>query len=164
MHMKPKMFVTVALLAFILGGVAFLVAKEVRRGSSPEKSASAAQSSSLKNSKAHHKVIAYYFHGTARCPSCMKIEAYTKETIQRDFAQAIKDGRLEWRVINVDEPGNEHFTKDYQLYTKSVIIAEVKDGRQIRWKNLEKVWELLHGRQAFGDYIRAEISAYLKGI
>ncbi|MFH1148361.1 MAG: nitrophenyl compound nitroreductase subunit ArsF family protein [Pseudomonadota bacterium] len=173
--MKPKSIVTALLLAFVLGSVVFLVAKESRRETEiagttnqpliQEKSAVAAETGSGKAApQVSHKIIAYYFHGVARCPSCLKIEAYTKETIQGDYAQAIKDGRLEWRVINVEEAGNEHFAKDYQLYTKSVVISDVKDGKQVRWKNLEKVWEFLHDKSAFRNYVRGEVNAYLKGI
>lgn len=173
--MKPKSIITVLLSAFVLASVVFLVAKENRRGTETagttnqpliqERTAVAAETGSGKvTPQAAHKIIAYYFHGTARCPSCIKIEAYTKETIQGDFAQAIKNGRLEWRVINVDEPGNEHFTKDYQLYTKSVVISDTQAGKQIKWKNLEKVWEFLHDKTAFRNYIRSEVNAYLKGI
>jgi|GEM_PF-603039 len=114
-------------------------------------------------SKLSHKVIAYYFHGKFRCPSCKKIEAYAREAIegQGGFADLIKSGDLEWRVVNVEEPGNEHFIKDFQLYTKSLIIVDIRDGEQKQWKNLAKVWELLYDKEAFVNYVRDEIKAYL---
>ncbi|MEW5802825.1 MAG: nitrophenyl compound nitroreductase subunit ArsF family protein [bacterium] len=112
-----------------------------------------------------HKVIAYYFHGKFRCVSCRKIESYTHEAIQGQggFAGPLKSGRLEWRVIDVEEPVNEHFVKDFQLYTKSVVIVDVLDGKQKRWKNLARVWELLYDKDTFINYVRDEINAYLAG-
>lgn len=111
-----------------------------------------------------HKVIAYYFHGKFRCSSCKKIEAYTQEAVQGQggFADPLKSGRLEWRVINVEDPGNEHFVKDFQLYTKSVVIVDIRDGKQKQWKNLAKVWELLYDKDTFVNYVRDEINAYLR--
>ena len=110
---------------------------------------------------APHKIIAYYFHGNVRCASCRKIEAYTRQAIDSGFVKALADGRLEWRVINIDSSQNEHFILDYQLYTKSVIVSELADGKEKRWKNLEKVWTLLGNQDDFRKYIQDEVKAYL---
>jgi len=180
--MKPKSLVTIMLLAFMAGSVVFLItggskqdskAVETRKdegvpvgqdGSVPPDDAAPIPSPGVKAQESppvsSHKVIAYYFHGRARCPSCVKIETYTKEALERDFANELKDGRLEWRPINVEETGNDHYIQDYKLYTKSVIIADLKDGRQTQWKNLEKVWELLYHKDVFLNYIGDEVRAY----
>ena len=65
--------------------------------------------------------------------------------------------------VNVEVKGNEHFVKDYELYTKSVVLSETKNGKEVRWKNLDKVWTLLGDEAAFKKYVRDEVSAYLKG-
>lgn len=108
-----------------------------------------------------HKIVAYYFHGNVRCVSCKKIEAYTDEAIHTGFAGDLENGRLEWHVINIDEPGNKHFIEDYQLYTKSVILSDVTDGTEVRWKNLDKVWKLLGDKEEFVAYIGEEVKGYL---
>lgn len=103
------------------------------------------------------KIIAYYFHGIRRCPSCMKIEAYSQEAIQTGFAEDLKSGKMEWHVINIDESPNEHYEKDYQLYTKSLILSQIENGKETTWKNLEKVWELLGDKDAFIKYVQDEV-------
>jgi hypothetical protein len=108
------------------------------------------------------KVVSYYFHGNMRCMTCRTIEAYTKEAIDTKFTEALKDGHLEWQVINVDESGNEHFVKDFQLVTRSVVIAEIVDGKRTRWKNLQRVWDLVRNKPAFLKYIQDETRAYLE--
>jgi hypothetical protein len=108
-----------------------------------------------------HKVIAYYFHGNVRCASCRKIEAYTKEVVDSSFADDLKANRLEWRVINTDSSVNEHYLEDYQLFTKSVVVSDVHNGTQARWKNLDKIWELLGEKEDFQKYVRAEIAAFV---
>jgi hypothetical protein len=97
------------------------------------------------------------FHGTRRCPSCMKIEAYSQEAVQTGFAEDLKAGKMEWLVINTDESPNEHYEKDYQLYTKSLILSRVENGKETKWKNLEKVWELLGDKEAFIKYVQDEV-------
>lgn len=108
------------------------------------------------------RVIVYYFHGTARCPSCMKIEKYTKACLTRDFPAQLQSGKLDLRVVNVEEKGNEHYVQDYGLYTKSVVLSLMKNGKQTRWENLPKVWELLGDESAFSSYVKDKTAAFLR--
>ena len=108
------------------------------------------------------KIIAYYFHGNARCPTCHKMEQYTKEAIKKNFKDELANGLLVVKTVNVEEKGNEHFTKDYQLYTKSLIISRVENGKEIQHKNLTKIWEYVRDKNKFFNYVTAEINNYLK--
>ena len=108
------------------------------------------------------KVIAYYVHSTRRCVTCKKLEAYTQEAIEAGFAKQLEAGSIEWMPVNTDEPGNEHFIDDYQLFTKSVVLSEVKDGKELRWKNLDQIWTLVRGdKGAYLKYIQDEVTAFL---
>lgn len=110
-----------------------------------------------------HRVLAYYFHTTQRCATCRKIEAYTAEAVTAGFPEELKDGRLVFQALNVDEKGNEHFVKEYKLFTKSVVIVDERTGKQVAWKNLPKVWELVGDKERFVRYIQEETRAYLSG-
>jgi hypothetical protein len=109
-----------------------------------------------------NKVTAYYFHGTFRCFTCINMEKYSREAIETNFKGALESGKLEFSSVNVEERGNEHFEKDYQLYTKSLILSLVKDGKEVKSKNLDKIWEYAHNKQKFIDYVTSEINAFLK--
>ncbi len=108
-----------------------------------------------------HRVIVYYFHGKFRCRTCKRIEQLTKEAVTESFANEIRTGLVEVKVINVDEKENSHFSKDYQLFTRSVVVSDIVKGKEKQWKNLQKVWELVHNDEAFKKYIQNEIKAYL---
>ena len=177
--MKLKLIIPLIILTLVFGISPLLMAQGSSQGgvTNPGGPKVANQQAAQKgeaavqkgNSKAavpqvSHKVIAYYFYGNVRCPSCKKIEAYSQEAIQGGFAAPLKDGRLEWRPINVEEPGNEHFLKDFQIYTKSLVIVDTIDGKQKQWKNLARVWELLYDKDGFIKYVRGEINAYLGGV
>lgn len=108
-----------------------------------------------------NRIVITYFHTTQRCASCKKIEAYTTEAVQTAFAADIEKGRVVWKLVNVDEKENKHFLKDYALYTKSVVVSEEINGKQERWKNLPKIWELLGDKPAFLFYVQEETEAYL---
>jgi hypothetical protein len=109
------------------------------------------------------RLIVYYFHGNMRCPTCYNLEQYAKEAVEASFADAIKNGALEWRTVNVETDGNEHFNDDYKLYTKSVIVSTWNDGREVSWKNLDKIWQLVHDERTYKEYITREVAACLKG-
>jgi len=108
------------------------------------------------------KVVTYYFHGTYRCPTCRKIEAYSHEAVQTSFGDALKTGRLEWRALNVEEPANQHFIKDYKLYTRSLVLVSYQGEKQLKWKNLEKVWELVRDKEQFTRYVQDEVRAFME--
>ena len=112
--------------------------------------------------KENNFVVAYYFHGNYRCHTCYTIEQYSKESIEANFKDALASGKLQFKVVNMEERGNEHYVKDYQLYTKSLILSLVKDGKEVKSKNLTKIWEYVRNRQRFYDYVRDEIVAFLK--
>ncbi len=120
-------------------------------------------STSTEQAKVEPGLIAYYFHGTRRCVTCKKLEAYTQEAIESGFAEQLKSGILQFRPVNIDEEGNGHFVNDYQLYTKSVILSNRKDGKEVSWKNLDKIWELVRGdKEAYVKYIQDEVKLALE--
>jgi hypothetical protein len=92
----------------------------------------------------------------------LKIEAFSREAVETGFGQEVEEGRVVWRLVNLDEPANKHFMDDYQLYAKSVIVADVRDGEEVRWKNLTRVWQLTNDKTAFISYIQDEVRDYLE--
>jgi len=108
------------------------------------------------------KVIAYYFHGSFRCVTCTNMEKYSQEAIEANFQDALTSGKLEFKAVNVEDRGNEHFVDDYKLYTRSLILSLVKDGKEVKSKNLDKIWELARNKQKFIEYVTAEVDALMK--
>ncbi|MEW5924550.1 MAG: nitrophenyl compound nitroreductase subunit ArsF family protein [Candidatus Zixiibacteriota bacterium] len=173
--MKCKVFIYVMTLFFLLAGFSILNAggtdeevsaeaqKTVQSGGDStmtvDKVDSAAVTEQISPSD---KIIAYYFHGDRRCATCKKLEAYSTEAVQTGFDGQLKSGAIEWHVVNIDEEPNKHFIDDYKLYTKSVIVSHVVDGKETEWKNLEKIWELVGNKDEFMKYVQTEITGYLE--
>ena len=111
-----------------------------------------------------HKVIAYYFHTNTRCSTCVKIEQYSHEAIELGFANELKNGTLEMRVVNYEQPENRHFIQDYKLVSKSLILVSMVDGKQTKWTNLRMVWQLTGHKDAFLNYVRKEVRGYLSSM
>ena len=106
------------------------------------------------------KIIVYYFHGELRCHACLNIEQYTQDAMKANFDKQLASGAMEWRIVNFDQPGNEHYPADYQLSAPSVILSEFKNGKEVRWKNLDKIWEREADKDSFIKYIREEIERF----
>jgi len=107
-------------------------------------------------------IIAYYFHGSFRCVTCTNMEKYSREAIETNFKDDLASGRLEFKAVNVEERGSEHFVEDYKLYTKLLILSPIKDGKEVKSKNLDKIWQLVRNKQKFMDYVTGEINAFVK--
>jgi len=139
--------------------ISFLFAVTATQLLSAEKTASKTK----EVQKASRHLVVMYFHNTFRCPTCHKIEELSNYAIHRNFEDQLKSGKLVWRVINVDEPENKHFIKDYQLYSKHLIVSEVKGGKEVRWKDLKKIWTKVGNDEKFENYVKTEIADWLKG-
>lgn len=167
--MKPKTVVTVVLLAFVAASIVYLVLKETS-SREPQAADTAPPSKSVVSTtnapteeavSTEHKVAAYYFFGNVRCQTCRKIESYTAESIA-SFTNELSTGLLEWRTANVDEKENEHFVKDYELTSRSVVLVHMVDGKQTEWKNLASIWDLVGDKEAFQKYISDETTEFLE--
>ncbi|MEW6573648.1 MAG: nitrophenyl compound nitroreductase subunit ArsF family protein [Bacillota bacterium] len=161
--MKAKRIAVIALLVFVVGSLAYSFGREFRGAGLSDPGTRKKENPPGAAGQRPDRVVVYYFRATARCPSCITIENYTREAVESGFSDALRDGRLQWQVVNVEEPGNGHFIRDYRLYAQSVVVVEIRDGRQTRWKNLDQVWNLLGDRAAFIGYVQKEVGAYLKG-
>ncbi len=173
--MPFKQIITVILVLFVVASVVFLIMNTGRDAGQSANEGAVAESDEApgvgeaEEKGGHdpsagisgHSVVAYYFYGTKRCPTCIKIEKYARESITDGFPELIESGRLQFRAINVDETENGHFIDDYKLTTKSVIISDRLDGKETRWKNLNLVWEYVGEKDTFIDYVRRETTAYL---
>lgn len=102
-----------------------------------------------------------YFHRTARCPSCVNLEAYTAEAAAR-FAAEREAGRILFRAINLDDANDRHFEQDYALEFSSVVLSRRVNGQEAAWTNLPDVWALAGDKSNFIAYIEMEISKQLE--
>jgi thiol-disulfide isomerase/thioredoxin len=135
--------------------------KQTDTASTQIKSATTDKPSGFTADTASNQLVVYYFMSTYRCPSCIYIEKTTESVVTTAFADYVKRGRVVFKVVNIDEPENKHYDTDYKLYAQSVILSDVKDGKELRWTNLDKVWKLLNNDAEFKAYVTKEIKTYL---
>ncbi len=167
--MTKKVVLKVALFLFVGVSVAAALHRELRPKSAccvPAGVSSAGESPAAgmpltRSPVAGAKLVAYYLHGKVRCVTCNDIERSAKEAVESGFAEELRDGRLEWRVVNYEEPGNEHYATDYEIAAPCVVLSSVRDGRQVAWKSLPEVWELVGDKPAFRAFVQKNVREQL---
>ena len=111
--------------------------------------------SEAKNNKTVIDVM--YFHATIRCQSCLDIERNAKSTMDELYANEIKSGKMTFASLDFLEPENEKFSKKYDFDNQVLIISKKVNGKEVKWKNLDKIWEYSGDYNKFRDYVKKEI-------
>jgi hypothetical protein len=107
------------------------------------------------------QVVLYYFHGARRCKTCLSMEANAFEVVASEFAKELDSGALVWKVVNYDEPENEHFIKDFKLVSSSLVLVEMTGGDQVRFEVLNDAWPLARDKWRFQKYVHASVLGFL---
>lgn len=186
--MKAKAIVTIVLLAFVAAGVVAMAKRNIsdnaRAASQSAAPASAGAESqtgvaasvteteteaadapvaSGESAVEKPQLVVYYFHGNVRCRTCNLIESYANEVVTDHFGTLLEEGIVEWKAVNVHKPENQHFMKDYELVSQSVVLSRRENGKESQWRKLDRVWELVGNKPAFQDYVRKETASVLAG-
>lgn len=104
--------------------------------------------------------VTYYFHPSARCETCLNIEAYSQNAVK---SWSVNNKReVVWKALNIDDPTNEHFRNDFNLQFSSLVLAEFQDGKIVKWKNLEEIWNLANDKSKFISYVNIELNLFIK--
>jgi len=161
--MKLKQILTIVLIVFVAGSLAYMVAKETTaKPSTSETADNVIPDEEKANVKLDDRIIVYYFHGDVRCETCHKLETYAKETLDTYFADELAAGKIVWQVVNVEQPQNEHFIGDYKLITKSIVLSKVAQGKEVKWENLDRIWQEVGNKQNYLEYVHDSILKFME--
>jgi hypothetical protein len=145
-----KKHIARALLGFVLVSIGFALG----RASAARGGAAAAETFGPAA-----QVVVYYLHGNVRCATCNKIEAMAKEVVESAFGALLRDGRVEWRVLNYQE--REDLAKRYDVSASSVVVVKVRSGAERDFRRLDEVWQLLDEPLKFRACITAAVKSRL---
>jgi len=154
---KIKLIVTILLLVFVAASLVALFMK----GSGESDAERVTENATADNGAT--KIIAYYFHGNARCKTCLTIEMYALEAIESGFPEALKSGRIDFTSVNLEIAENEHFIDDFQLAARTIVLERIVDGERKDYVNLTRVWELVGNKEAYVTYVQDETGKFMNG-
>lgn len=144
---------TVVIVVVIL--ILLAVVKKINHRESVSEGASTVSSAEMAPLKEGVEVT--YFEYGARCPTCIRMEKWSKAAIEEGFKEALDETKLVFRTV----PADEAIVKKYELTTKSLIISEWKGGKEVKWKNLDEIWDLSGDEAAFKRYVTENVREQL---
>lgn len=135
-----------------------------RGGMATGDSAKAAAAAKTARPAPSDSIIAYYFHRTFRCKTCLMLEACAKSVIEHDYPQALKAGTLRWRLLNFEEPAQAESAEKYQLVGPSLVLSHWDDGVETQWKMVDEIWEHVDDPEAVSDCVREQLKQCMEGV
>lgn len=166
--MNWKKILSGLLLVFVLITIGFALGKEVtvrkfqnrENGVTPMPDGTGEKPRPTDTAALNDHVIVYYFHGAVRCKTCNGIEKSAHEVVNTQFAEEQKDGRVVWHTENFQE--REDLAKRYEVTSSTVVVVEMRGGKETGFERLDMVWELTDDVEALQKYIALAIAQHLK--
>ncbi len=116
------------------------------------------QEQNVKNSA--EKLEVFLFHSAQRCASCITIGKFAGETVNEYFQSELKNGKIEFREINIDLPENKDLAIKFQAGGSSLFINAITDGKDDINQDTN-VWRLLNDENQFKSYLKDKLNNLL---
>lgn len=108
------------------------------------------------------KIEVIDFHSTHRCMTCNAIEANTKYTLDNYFSEELKEDKITFQVINVDEKENEKIAEKYEASGTALILNVIKNGKETQINLTDFAFMKGNDQEAFSKELKAKIDTELK--
>lgn len=106
------------------------------------------------------RVEVFVFHRTQRCISCVTMGKFAEKTVVERFGKELRDGRIEFREINVDDPKNRELSVKFRAAGSSLFINAIRGETEDIQEDVA-VWRLLGEEAAFKNYLAGKIKQLL---
>jgi len=108
------------------------------------------------------KVEVLYFHPRIRCVSCNDVEKYAREVTKDEFAKEIKDGKLVFKSLEIDDPKNKKLVDELGV-TGSSLYVVASGGGKMEHGEIKSVWLHWNDPKKCKDIIASELNSVLYG-
>ena len=108
------------------------------------------------------KIEVLDFHSTHRCKTCNAIEANTKFTLDTYFSKELKEDKITFQVINVDEKENEKVAEKFEASGTALILNVIKNGQETQINLTDFAFMKGNDQKAFSKELKAKIDTELK--
>lgn len=104
------------------------------------------------------------FYGTHRCVTCEAIEANAKYTVDTYFSQEVKDGKIEFKTINVDDKNNYDIAERFEASGTALFINVIKNGEETHIDLTNFAFSKGRDKEAFSKELKSKINGALKNL
>lgn len=117
------------------------------------------KSSETIQNKFADKVQVFLFHSTQRCATCTAIGKLANETVSEFFQSELRDGKIEFREINIDLPENKELAQKFKATGSALYLNSISAGTNNISQDT-KVWQLTNNEVQFKNYLKDKINNY----
>lgn len=110
----------------------------------------------------NEKIKIMYFHGTMRCDGCVALENNIIRSVEALFDKEVKNGSFVYESLDFLAEGNGNYVELYKIESQTLIISKVVDQKEVKWVNLDKVWDYAGNFHKMKKYIDKEVRKLLK--
>lgn len=108
------------------------------------------------------KIEVLDFHSTHRCMTCNAIEKNTKYTLDTYFSEEMKENKITFQVINVDEKDNEKIAEKFEASGTSLFLNVIKNGKETQINLTDFAFMNGTDQEAFSKELKSKIDTELK--
>ena len=108
------------------------------------------------------KVEVLYFHPRIRCVSCNNVEKYAREVTKDEFAKEMKDGKLVFKSLEIDDPKNKKLVDELGVTGSSLYVVASGNGKR-EHSEIKSVWLHWNNPKKCKDIISSELKSVLSG-
>jgi len=157
--MQKKTIILIIAIAVI--GTVFLILKNGNKSTEAQsQNNQIAENQSKEEKQSAEKIQVFVFHATQRCYSCIAIGKLAGETVNEYFQPELRDGKIEFREINVDLPENKELAYKFQASGSSLFINAIYNGEDNIAEDT-RVWRLISSEAQFKSYLKDKIDNLL---
>lgn len=160
MKIAWKIFVTVILAILIIAGaVAIYGLNPMGSGSNEAGSNEVAIKGSVDVAPEPDLVALLYFHRTDRCVSCNNAEQYTRDTLDKYYAEEMQSGQLSLQSIDYQQ--DRAIAEKFNVKVQGLKIVSTRDG-QSNTKDVPEIWTYVGDKDAFIGFLKSVIDKELR--
>lgn len=108
-------------------------------------------------------VDVYYFHRAQRCQTCLSIEENTKNTLEQNFADELKDGTITLYIIDYEGEADKELIEKYNADAPALYLTKVKKGKETNKDLTDFAFDnSLHNADKYKEGLQKKINELLR--
>lgn len=92
---------------------------------------------------------------------CLNMERNINTLIERNYAEYLDKGRIQFKLVNMNSEENQPFVKQFDLYTASVVLLRFEDGKEKEVIVMRDIWEFHADQDRFMQEVNRELKKLL---
>jgi len=123
-----------------------------------------AQENNTKATNSTNKIEVIDFYGTHRCVTCKAIESGAKYTLDTYFKNELKDGKIVFKTINVDDDKNMKIAENFEASGTALFLNVIKNGKETHINLTDLGFAKGRNKEAFSKELKSKIETELKNL